>query len=393
MTPSVRLARVRCGWLAVVPLLCVAGCSAGDDAFSGRAPASSDASAGGRAGADSVAGASGTGSPGVLIPDAGTAGSGSSPEACAAATFSADLRPLTLYILLDQSGSMKSGDDRWTPVTSALSAFFSAPESQGVRVALQYFGLGATAEEKCLAQTYANPEVSVELPAGIAELDASLAAHDFPASECCTNDNVHHGTPTRPAVEGATSWLTQWLAANPGHAGVLLLATDGSPSDICDANGVTEVAAVIAGAASANIPTYVVGIGVQEILLELAEAGGTGYGPFVVDGTGAQTELEFLQALQSVRGSALACDYDIPQGAGADRDLVNVQYSAGASASAVELVRVDDPAGCDPAVPAWYYSMAAGVEQIKLCPQTCDDVSAAAHGKVDIVAGCATRVR
>lgn len=261
-----------------------------------------------------------------------------------------------------------------------------------MRVALQYFALGDTDEEKCLMETYDAPEVNVELPSGIAEVEASIAAHDFPASECCTNDNVHSGTPTRPAVEGATQWLEAWLATNPGQVGALLLATDGNPSDICADNTVSDVAAAISAAASSGVPTYVVGIGHEESLQELADAGGTGVAPFIVDGTGDNTEVEFLQALQTVRGAALACDYDVPEGPDSDRDRVNVQYSSEASGQPVTLLRVDDAASCDPAVASWYYAETDGVQRIELCPQTCSDISANAQGKVEIVVGCATRV-
>jgi hypothetical protein len=345
---------------------------------------------GGTSGAGAMSHAGGS-NPNVVIAGAADGGAALDPS-CAAATFSAELRPLTLYILLDQSGSMKEEGDRWTPVTDAIRAFVNAPESEGVRVALQYFALGETDEEKCEADTYAAPEVNTALPAGAAEVEGSLSAHDFPASECCSNDNVHSGTPTRPAVEGATRWLEAWLSTNPEQAGALLLATDGNPSEVCEGNSVEDVTAEISSAASMATRTYVIGIGHEENLQDWAEAGGSGKPPFIVDGTGDRTELEFLDALRTIRGSALACDYAVPEGPRTDRDRVNVQYGSAASGQPVTLLRVSAAQECDPAVAGWYYADVAGEARIELCPQTCTEISADAHGRVDIVVGCATRV-
>lgn len=363
-------------------VLCVA-CSDGTQSLT-MSPAKSTGGAGN-------APTFGTGGLAIVIGDMGNGGATLGPS-CANATFSAELRPLTLYVLLDQSGSMKEDGDRWTPVTSAIRAFVNAAESEGVRVALQYFALGETDSAKCQADTYALPEVNVQLPAGIAELEASIQAHDFPESECCTNDNVHSGTPTRPAVEGATRWLGQWLSANPEQVGALLLATDGNPSDICADNRVEDVATALSEAASRGVSTYVIGIAHEENLQELAEAGGTGAPPFIIDGSGARTELEFLNALQAIRGSALACDYDIPEGPASNHDLVNIQYSSGASNEPITLLRMSGAEACDSAVAGWYYIETGNELRLQLCPQTCREVSTSAGGRVEIVVGCATRV-
>jgi hypothetical protein len=367
--------------LAVFPI----GCADGKQSL-----ATSPESQGGTGGAGAASQTGGS-NPNVVIAGATNGGASLDPS-CAAATFSAALRPLTLYILLDQSGSMKEEGDRWTPVTDAIRAFVNAPESEGVRVALQYFALGESDEEKCDADTYAAPEVNAELPAGVAEVEGSLSAHDFPASECCSNDNVHSGTPTRPAVEGATRWLDAWLTANPEQAVALLLATDGNPSEVCDGDGAEDVTAAISSAASMAARTYVIGIGHEENLQDWAEAGGSGTPPFIVDGTGDRTELEFLDALRTIRGSALACDYAVPEGPRTDRDRVNVQYGSAASGQPVTLLRVSAAEDCDPAVAGWYYVDVTGEPRIQLCPQTCTEVSADARGRVDIVVGCATRV-
>lgn len=326
----------------------------------------------------------------------GAGGGGVFGATCASATFEANLRPLDLYILLDQSGSMKESEDRWTPVSQAISKFIQSEEAGGINVAIQYFALGDTDEIKCDAETYATPEVEpVSLPEGAAEIEASLAAHDFPESECCTNDNEHKGTPTRPAVEGALGFLEEWLESRPDHAAALLLATDGAPTSECSDNEVEDVVEIISKAAEASTPisTYVIGIGEEESLGSLAEAGGTGEGAFLVDGSGTDTEKEFSQALETIRGRAIPCDYDFPEGGATDPALVNITYLPEGSAEPVTALFVNDASECDGAVDEWFYTYEDDQRHIQLCPRLCATVSESTQGKVDIVVGCKTRVR
>src|SRR5690606_26965212 len=105
-----------------------------------------------------------------------------------------------------------------------------------------------------------------DVSSGASLIDASLMAHDFPQADCCTNDNEHKGTPTRPAVEGALQFLSSWIEERPDHKAALLLATDGAPTSDCSDNSVDDVADVIAESAQAEIaiPTYVIGIGEED---------------------------------------------------------------------------------------------------------------------------------
>src|SRR5690606_28588353 len=105
---------------------------------------------------------------------------------------------------------------------------------------------------------------------------------------------------------GSINYLANWLAQTPDHVGVLVLVTDGEPTD-CQNNGIQDSVDLITRAASGTppIPTYVVGIGNVANLDQFAAAGNTGLGPFIVDGTGVNTQTEFLAAMQAIRGAAL----------------------------------------------------------------------------------------
>ena len=323
--------------------------------------------------------------------DAGHADAGFG-AGCASARYSAQLMPLDLFILLDQSGSMNEDDDRWTPVTNALKTFVRSSQVAGMGVALQYFPLGPDDDVKCVAGTYAAPDVAMQpLPGNAQAIVDSIDAHYFTKENCCDAPE-HDGTPTRPAMEGVAAYMRAWLDAHPDRAGVILLATDGEPSPVCDDNGIDEVGQVIAEAAvgAPAIPTYVIGIGHEDKLERLAEAGDTGLGALIVDGTGVDTENELLDALSEVRGEALPCDFSLPQGQDIDPLKVNVQHSRASTAS-VTLVHVESEDDCQRVdQPAWYYDDPEQPARLTLCPVTCDEVALDPSSSVQIVVGCAT---
>ncbi|MET0282970.1 MAG: vWA domain-containing protein [Polyangiales bacterium] len=302
---------------------------------------------------------------------------------CLRAEYTALARPLDMLILLDQSGSMQEDEDRWTPTTNALKTFVGAPNLARTGVAMQYFPLGRNDEEKCEAARYAVPDVAMRtLPDNRDPVRASIDAHWFSHEECCDTEE-HSGTPTRPAIEGAAAYLRDWLATQPDHVGVILLATDGEPSGVCDDNKVQNVANAIAEAASASPPvkTYVIGIGDNDALDELAEAGGTGQGALIVDGSGAQTEAQFLAAVERIRETALPCDYPL-----GDVDPSRLNLVASMGNTEVELRNVARREDCTR--DGWYFD---GTSRVALCPDACRELGQA-RGAVRIREGCQTVV-
>jgi hypothetical protein len=309
-------------------------------------------------------------------------------DECATAQYEAKLRPLDMLVLLDQSGSMTEHDDRWTPTTSAIKSFVSSPESAGIGIGLQYFPLGKDDDEKCQGTTYADPSVPIApLPGNAPAMIQSIDAHYFDKENCCDAPE-HQGTPTRPALEGVYAYLRDWLAAHPERDAVALLATDGEPSE-CDANDIDDVGRVMSEAASASpsIATYVIGIGDEEDLAELATAGGTGQGAFTVDGTGGMTEKQLLETLNKIRGESFRCDFDIPAGMYSDPNLTNVETSI-ATRPPAKLVKVQTPDDCARATQGgWYHDDAS--KRIQLCPEACRAIRMEPSAKVNIVVGCA----
>ena len=94
---------------------------------------------------------------------------------------------------------------------------------------------------------------AASLPAAGAAIKASLAAH-----------NPNGNTPTSQALAGAIDQAKAYAKANPGHAVVAVLATDGQP-DECnpdDASGIAALAAA-ALAGTPSVKTFVIGVFTQ----------------------------------------------------------------------------------------------------------------------------------
>jgi hypothetical protein len=387
---------------------CIAACSGskGGSGF-GSSGSSGDDGDGGLLGSSGGPGLGGEGGGPVIGLDA----------ACASQSSKGQLQPLDMYIMLDQSGSMKD-NNKWGNVTSALNAFVAQPSMAGVGVGLQYFGVtggsaggcqngkacasdadcsgGACAPilnicicsgggDSCNAADYAKPEIEIEPLPGVAQkITASISAHS-PST----------GTPTSAALQGAVDHAKAWAQAHAGHVTIALLATDGDPEE-CDTNlGNIDAIAAAALAGNPKILTFVIGVGSSLSNLNgIAQAGGTNQA-FIVD-TGGNAQQQFLDALNKIRGQALGCVYSIPLPTGGgqiDFGTVNVQYTPGDGSPPSILPKVADKGSCPASGDAWYYDNNSAPTQIILCDSSCSKIEADKSGEVNIVFGCGTVVK
>ncbi|MBK8251676.1 MAG: VWA domain-containing protein [Polyangiaceae bacterium] len=336
--------------------------------------------------------------------------------ACAAETAQANPVQLDLFFMLDQSGSMsetvQGGGTRWDAVTSALKSFFGDPANAGLGAGIQYFPitsgancnptcttnadcgaygpcfvficLGCTAggTDSCNPADYATPKV---------EIAPLTAAHATALSNSINAQGPTGNTPTGPALQGAVDHAKSWAMAHPSHNVVVVLATDGDPTECnpSDIPGISNIAAAAANA-SPKVKTFVIGVGASlSNLNAIAAAGGTG-SAFIVDGN-ANVNQEFKAALDAIQQTALGCEYTIPQPAQGmlDYNKVNVQYTPGGGSAQV-ILNVANAAACDPATGGWYYDNPAAPTKIILCDATCSVVEADSAGKIEILLGCAT---
>jgi hypothetical protein len=357
--------------------LACGGTEGGGSTFGGSSAGKGGSGAG--TGADGAAANGGTGLSIVVDSSPGSGGQTvTDANACEGVSEKADLVPLDLYIMLDRSGSMVLGQ-WWDDVVSALKQFIGSPASTGLGVGLQVF----PGSPECMLGTYSTPRVPIEgLPANKPNLENAL-------------DQVVPGgqTPTRPALEGAIGYMTEWLLRYPAHRGVVVLATDGQPNNC--ASDVESVAQVARDGADQNpkVLTFVIGVGLSLANLDaIAQAGGTEKA-FLVDTAGNVAD-QFIQALDAIRGGSVACEYLIPTPASGtiDKNKVNVSYQPSAGGDPESFPKAFGAADCGTSE-AWFYDDEAAPTKVVLCPAACAKVKGDAGATVSVVFGCETTVK
>jgi hypothetical protein len=124
----------------------------------------------------------------------------------------------------------------------------------------------------------------------------------------------------------------------------------------------------------------------------IAQAGGTREAQ-IIDTSGNVTQ-QFLDALNKIRKSTLACEFQIPKNTTDKEDdymAVNVEFNDNGSPRT--LYYVGTPDRC-PAEGGWYYddTTATAPTKIVVCPSTCNSFQSLAEGSVQIKLGCRTVV-
>jgi hypothetical protein len=246
---------------------------------------------------------------------------------------------------------------------------------------------------ECSPAIYANPQLDFTLlPAGGAAATAALGLRS-PGGD---------GTPLQQAVQGGLTYVTQYLAAHPGHQGALVLVTDGHPESDCQENENTIVqAAADAYAGPHAVRTYTIGVfGPKDlgwgktILDEVSAAAGTTKA-FVLE-PNTNLTATFLGTLGQIRGEVLPCQFSIPPPAMGTLDYgkVNFHYQGGGADE--DIGYVADPAHCDPALGGWYYDAdpATGGHptQVVTCPATCARIKSDSGARVELHFGCKTKL-
>jgi Mg-chelatase subunit ChlD len=249
----------------------------------------------------------------------------------------------------------------------------------------------------CDITAYQTPIVAIaDLPGAVPALEKAMAGI------------VPQGaTPTTQAVTGALAQLRARAMSNPNRKPVLVLATDGLPnSPDCTSGNTINAAAMQLSNAAMGMPgilTYVIGIyGANQsaqsmtALGTLATAGGTGT-PFST--VGNDVSQRFLDAINQIRGTALGCEFKIPQpnnGGTLDFDKLNVRLKI--AGIPTDLGYAGSMAGCDPMRDGWYYDTdpkMAPPTRVILCDASCQKVKMpgnSADTSVELQVGCKTNV-
>jgi hypothetical protein len=99
-------------------------------------------------------------------------------------------------------------------------------------------------------------------------------------------------------------------------------------------------------------------------------------------------------ATKIIQGSQpLTCEWAIPPppaGQTLDPSKVNVDFIDQVAGTKETIYHVNDAAACDPVLGGWYYDNNTAPTVVKACPASCDKITAAVNGKINVVFGCAT---
>jgi len=320
---------------------------------------------------------------------AGTAGGeAATVAACNGVSVEAEAVPADLFVIMDRSQSMGefvagSTQTRWQALHAAVQRFAESPRAGEIRAGIGFFSLSGVAHdaEDCSPDAYAEPRVPI---GPLSEVGPDLVA---------AMDEVSPGglTPTVPALQGAISYARAWARNNPGRATMVVLVTDGFPTQCDNApDGISQAAR--AGYESAeHVRTFVIGVGdVARFNLDnYARAGGT-RSAYLTDAGDVTTS--FVEALNNITNRALACEYQLPappDGMKLDPEKVQVVYTP-ASGAAEEVPSVASFNGCaNTPNGGWYYDDADRPSKITVCPCTCARLQA---GRVDVRLGCKPRL-
>ncbi|MEZ4302034.1 MAG: VWA domain-containing protein, partial [Polyangiaceae bacterium] len=247
----------------------------------------------------------------------------------------------------------------------------------------------------CKISTYEEPVVDVTLlPDGAATVIGAIDAH--------VPDG---GTTTLPALAGAIQRAAAWTAANPDHKAIVVLATDGLPTN-CDPaldgdnpqEGIQHLVDVAAEGAKAGVQTFVIGVFNAEEQAEAAPnldaiAVGGGTESAYLISTEANVADEFRKALNEVRITAKSCEFGIPLIDGAlpnlDKLVVRITPPNG---EPVTVERVKSAAACHPTTGGFYYDTdpdgPVKPGRVILCPASCGLFGTAADRKVELLVSC-----
>ena len=300
---------------------------------------------------------------------------------CVASQRTAEPVPLAMLVLIDRSGSMNG--EKWTSATTAIQTFSDRAEVVGTKMGLQFFPRQGASSDSCNASTYRNLAVPIApLPDNVIPIQQKVASMKADGST----------TPMRSGLEGALQAMRDFIAQEPDHQGVVILVTDGDPTEC---GTVTDVAAIAANAATGlpTIRTFTVGMPGASFgsLNQIATAGGAPNAFNVGSGPGAQQAL--VDALDQIRNGVISCEYTLPvpppsEGV-LDLESVSLEFTAGKNDSPVTIRKVADASKCGATTGGYYYDNPDTPSRVVLCPASCTQVRGGTlDAKVDLVFGC-----
>jgi hypothetical protein len=321
------------------------------------------------------------------LPFENEGGAGGEAEACTGVGYEAEAIPVDMFIMMDRSVSMSyelpSGQTRWEALKDAVQEFVGADSARDIGAGIGFFSLSGIGNDSadCNADDYADPVVPI---APLGDVGEDLVA----AIEDTTPGGL---TPTVPALEGAISYAKGWAEDHPGRATIVVLVTDGYPTQCSSAPEEVSNAAKAGAEEAPYVRTYVIGVGdVAKFNLDAYARAGGSQKAFLTDDDNVSSA--FVDALLNITNSKLACEYQIPEvddNMQVDPEKVQVVYTP-ATGDAEEVPRLSGLGDCAEAENGgWYYDNAKSPTKITVCPCTCSRFAA---GNVAVRIGCKPRI-
>jgi hypothetical protein len=320
-------------------------------------------------------------------------------ETCTGVEQEAERIPIDMFIMMDRSCSMNyclgssgescasvpdctaAGGSRWQAIRAGLVDFVNKVNGKDVRAGIGFFGASISGGDDridCDVTQYSTPKVPIGpiATAGPAIVDAI--------------DETQPGglTPTYPALKGALDYAKSWATSNPGRQTVVVLVTDGYPTQCQDPVSIAEIAKLSGAAYNANpsVRTYVVGLAAGFNLDTIAQQGGTNTA-FNFDKSSVTSD-NLVNTLLNITNSKIACNYEIPPPPSNmvfNPDKVQVLYTP-AVGNKQQVPFLSGPGACDRNPNGgWYYDNPANPKVISVCPCSCSNFQA---GTVQIAIGC-----
>ncbi|HMA92116.1 MAG TPA: vWA domain-containing protein [Polyangiaceae bacterium] len=329
--------------------------------------------------------------------------------ACAGAAIEAEPLPVDMIILLDRSisNSYAVGSDsatsanagqttRWEVLTAAMQGLATSPDAVNLGASLTFFSYngGSSATTECNVADYTKPVVPLGILGQPSADDPTMTQGQRLVAAM---KSVSPGglTPTVPALTGVFQYAMSEKKRDSTREKVVVLISDGYPT-LCEQRSPSDVASVIAEAASANVPvkTFIIGVGSEKAMVDgakfnlqnYARSGNTGRPPYVLDeAAGAEAvRNQLIATLLNISNSALACDYDVKPPSNAmvvDPESVSFTWKPNVG-DLQEIPRVSSAAACSRSPNGgWYFDDPISPKKITTCPCTCANFGAG-HGTI-----------
>ena len=304
--------------------------------------------------------------------------------ACVTSTSRAQRIPLDMYFMLDTSMSMQT-DKKLDALKAGLTGFLAAPSSSDLGVAGQHFPIGGVAAS-CESSVYGAPASGWEILAG------QPGSHLAVFINGLTPDGL---TPSVPALRGAVDACIARRDDQELHRScAVVFVSDGQPEGNCEPTAQAAQIPLrnIAGEASANgILVFAVMFPngdpySQQIMRDIAIWGGTETVYKITDNEMASS---FREAVEKAKGTALGCEYEMPQaehGEVIEPNLVRVVHTNG-SGTVYVIPRMMNQGECAGET-GWYYDDNDLPTKLIMCPSTCTQMLLDNNGEVVLSYGC-----